>query len=103
MTKKKTAANKIVIPYTPRPLQKEFHLNARRWNVAVCHRRFGKTVMAVKLNAQVKEIQKDLDNIEKRDTYVETVKLRAEVDQLRSQVSALWDYTNKLRDKFNGH
>jgi hypothetical protein len=49
MTKKKTAANKIVIPYTPRPLQKEFHLNARRWNVAVCHRRFGKTVMAASL------------------------------------------------------
>ena len=63
----------------------------------------GLIVVAVKLNAQVKEIQKDLDNIEKRDTYVETVKLRAEVDQLRSQVSALWDYTNKLRDKFNGH
>ena len=63
----------------------------------------GLIVVAVKLNAQVKEIQKDLDSIEKRDTYVETVKLRAEVDQLRSQVSALWDYTNKLRDKFNGH
>ena len=60
-------------------------------------------VVAEKLSAQVKEIQKDLDSIEKRDTYVETVKLRAEVDQLRSQVSALWDYTNKLRDKFNGH
>ena len=60
-------------------------------------------VVAVKLFAQVKEIQKDLDVIEKRDTYVETVKLRAEVDQLRGQVSALWDYTNKLRDKFNGH
>ena len=59
--------------------------------------------MAVKLSSQVKEIQKDFDNIEKHDTYVETVKLRAEVDQLRSQVSALWDYTNKLRDKFNGH
>ena len=63
----------------------------------------GLIVVAVKLSAQVKEIQKDLDNIEKRDTYVETVKLRAEVDQLRGQVSALWDYTNKLRDKFNGH
>ena len=60
-------------------------------------------VVAVKLSSQVKEIQKDLDSIEKRDAYVETVKLRAEVDQLRSQVSALWDYTNKLRDKFNGH
>ena len=63
----------------------------------------GLIVVAVKLNAQVKEIQKDLDSIEKRDTYVETVKLRAQVDQLRSQVTALWDYTNKLRDKFNGH
>ena len=60
-------------------------------------------VVAVKLSSQVKEIQKDLDSIEKRDTYVETVKLRAEVDQQKSQVSALWDYTNKLRDKFNGH
>ena len=60
-------------------------------------------VVAVKLSSQVKEIQKDFDNIEKHDTYVETVKLRAEVDQLRSQVGALWDYTNKLRDKFNGH
>ena len=45
-------------------------------------------VVAVKLSSQVKEIQKDLDNTEKRDTYVETVKLRAEVDQLRSQVTA---------------
>ena len=63
----------------------------------------GLIVVAVKLNAQVKEIQKDLDNIEKYDTYVETMKLRTEVDQLRSQVGALWDYTNKLRDKFNGH
>ena len=63
----------------------------------------GLIVVAVKLNAQVKEIQKDLDSIEKRDTYVETVKLRAEVDQQKSQVSTLWDYTNKLRDKFNGH
>ena len=60
-------------------------------------------VVAVKLSSHVKEIQKDLDNIEKHDTYVETVKLHAEVDQLRGQVSALWDYTNKLRDKFNGH
>ena len=63
----------------------------------------GLIVVAVKLNSQVKEIHKDFDNIEKNDTYVETVKLRAEVDQQKSQVSALWDYTNKLRDKFNGH
>jgi len=63
----------------------------------------GLIVVAVKLNAQVKEIQKDLDNIEKRDTYVETVKLRAEVDQIQNQVSGLIDYTHKLRDNQNGH
>ena len=63
----------------------------------------GLIVVAAKLNTQVKEIQKDLDNIEKRDTCVETVKLRAEVDQIQNQVQPLWDYTNKLHDKFNGH
>jgi phage terminase large subunit len=42
-------ATEIVIPYMPRPLQKVLHANweAHRFNVAVCHRRFGKTVMAV--------------------------------------------------------
>ena len=64
-------------------------------------------VVAVKLSAQVKEIQKDLDHLQsslsKRDTYVEVVKLRTEVDQNSKHVNALWDYTNKLRDRFNGH
>ena len=39
--------NRVIIPYTPRPLQQVFHEQARRFNVAVCHRRFGKTVMAI--------------------------------------------------------
>ena len=38
---------KIQIPYTPRKLQKEIHNNLKRFNVLVCHRRFGKTVLAV--------------------------------------------------------
>jgi hypothetical protein len=37
----------VTIPYTPRPLQLGFHEGAKRFNVAVCHRRFGKTVMAI--------------------------------------------------------
>ena len=39
----------IKIPYHPRPLQKELHhkLQNKRWGVIVCHRRFGKTVMAI--------------------------------------------------------
>ncbi len=39
----------VVIPYAPRPLQWDVHrgLESHRWAVAVCHRRFGKTVLAV--------------------------------------------------------
>ena len=39
----------INIPYRPRKLQAELHnqLQAHRWGVVVCHRRFGKTVMAI--------------------------------------------------------
>jgi phage terminase large subunit len=39
----------ITIPYAPRPQQVEIHdkLDAHRFGAAVCHRRFGKTVLAV--------------------------------------------------------
>jgi len=39
----------VVIPYSPRPLQQVLHqaLEQHRWAVAVCHRRFGKTVLAI--------------------------------------------------------
>ena len=38
---------KITIPYKPRPLQEEIHRNLKRFNVLVCHRRFGKSVLTV--------------------------------------------------------
>ena len=39
----------ITIPYSPRPLQKQLHaaLAKKRWGVVICHRRWGKTVMAI--------------------------------------------------------
>lgn len=37
----------IDLGYKPRPLQARLHAMFRRFNVAVCHRRFGKTVMAL--------------------------------------------------------
>lgn len=44
-----SSVREIVIDYAPRPLQRDLHnaLDKKRWVVAVCHRRFGKTVMAV--------------------------------------------------------
>jgi hypothetical protein len=39
----------VTIPYCPRPWQREVHkaMEGRRFGVLVCHRRFGKTVLAV--------------------------------------------------------
>lgn len=50
----------VTIPYQPRDLQWEIHDNLRRWNVVVCHRRFGKTVLAVnQLIKSMSECEKD--------------------------------------------
>ncbi len=42
-----TALARVVIPYSPRPQQRQLHDSLKRFNVLVCHRRFGKTVMCV--------------------------------------------------------
>ena len=64
----------------------------------------GVVIVAVRLESEVKGLRKDLDNLTKeinrRDTYVETVKQRSEIDVLVKQVSTLWEFANKLRDKF---
>jgi len=62
----------------------------------------GIIVVAVKLNASVQVLRKDVDDIIKRDTYVETVKQRAEIDIHEKQISTLWQFCNSLRDRFNG-
>ena len=63
-------------------------------------------VAAVKLNSLVQILRRDVDTLDKdikrTDTYVETVKLRAEVDQLNKNISALWEHLNKLKDRNNG-
>ena len=43
------APTKVVVPYAPRPQQREVHalMDKARFGVLVCHRRFGKTVMGV--------------------------------------------------------
>jgi len=45
---------RIEINYAPRPLQLDYHNRKERWAIAVCHRRFGKTVMV--LNDLVRDI-----------------------------------------------
>jgi phage terminase large subunit len=51
----------VIIPYAPRRFQQSIHdaLDVYRWAVAVCHRRFGKTVLAVN------QLQKSAKNCRK--------------------------------------
>jgi molecular chaperone GrpE (heat shock protein) len=66
----------------------------------------GVVIIAVRLESEVKELRKDLesltDELRRRDTYVETVRQRSELDVITKQVSALWSFVNNLRDRFNG-
>ena len=66
----------------------------------------GVIIMGVRLESEVKSNRRDLDHLknelDRRDTYVETVKQRAEIDIHGKQISTLWEFVNKLRDKMNG-
>lgn len=42
-----TGVKRITTGYSPRPLQAHLHRSLKRFNVIVCHRRFGKTVFAI--------------------------------------------------------
>lgn len=54
---------------------------------------------------QIHELRKDVDSITERNTFSEHIRLRAEFDaiikQQEKQISSLWEYTNKLRDRID--
>jgi len=60
-------------------------------------------VWAVKIKERVADLQKDLEILQSRATYVETTKLRAQVDMMEKQITGLWNYCNELRNRQNGN
>ena len=66
----------------------------------------GAIIVAVRLQSEVRNLRKDVNHmqaeLDRRDTYVETVKQRAEIDIHGKQISSLWDFTNRIRDQFDG-
>ena len=59
-------------------------------------------VVSVRLQSEVKELQRDVREIEKKQTYVSVVRLEAEMEQAKKNISSLWERVNNLRDRFNG-
>ena len=56
-------------------------------------------VVATRLREQVHELRKDVDLIMSRNTFVTLTKIQAQTEQQEKQISAIWEYTNKLRDR----
>ena len=60
-------------------------------------------VLFTRMRSQIAELRKDVDDMEKRNTFIETTKLQALPDAHSDQITALWDHINKLRDTVTGH
>lgn len=72
---------RVATGYAPRPLQQEIHRALRRFNVLVCHRRFGKTVLCVN-----ELIDRALQNPRPRPRYAYVAPLYRQAKQ------TAWDY-----------
>jgi len=62
----------------------------------------GALIVAVRLQSEVKELKRDVREMEKKQTYVSVVKLEAEMVEAQKNISSLWERVNNLRDRFNG-
>ncbi len=78
----------IVIPYTPRVLQAKLHNELARFNVVVCHRRFGKTVFAI--NQMIKSAIQDLQLGKKAPRYAYLAPL------FKQAKTVAWDELKRL-------
>lgn len=84
----------VVIDYAPRPLQKVIHgaLDAHRWAVAVCHRRFGKSVLAVN---QLQKRALTCQQSRPRFAYI--------APTYRQGKAIVWDYMKHYAAPIPGH
>tara|TARA_R100000664_G_C2755150_1_gene142818 strand:- start:477 stop:1817 length:1341 start_codon:yes stop_codon:yes gene_type:complete len=86
---------KILIPYRPRPIQKDLHSGMGRFSVVVCHRRFGKTVMAV--NKLIKDLVSAKQRKLPRPRAVYVAPLYRQAKQIA------WDYAKFYCEKLPGY
>ncbi len=78
----------VKIPYTPRTLQAKLHNELGRFNVVVCHRRFGKTVFAI--NQMIKSAVQDLQQGKKAPRYAYLAPL------FKQAKTVAWDELKRL-------
>jgi hypothetical protein len=62
----------------------------------------GALVVAVRLQSEVKDLKRDVRDLEKKETYVRVVKLDVEMEVARKNIEELWTKMNEMRERFNG-
>jgi phage terminase large subunit len=77
--------------YTPRPIQDQLHRTMRRFNVLVCHRRFGKTVFCINHT-----IAKGMRNQRKHPRYAYVAPLYGQAKRVA------WDYFKQYTEAIPG-
>jgi phage terminase large subunit len=82
---------KISTGYVPRKLQAELHQKLKRFNVLVCHRRFGKTVFAIN-----EKLDRGLRNPLKNPRYAYIAPLYGQAKRVA------WDYLKMYTEKIPG-
>ena len=81
--------NIISTGYEPRPLQQAIHSSLKRFNVLVCHRRFGKTVLAIN-----EIIDQSLRNTRKNPRYAYVAPTYGQAKRVA------WDYLKEYTRNF---
>jgi hypothetical protein len=56
-------------------------------------------LIMVKMKFVLDSHSKDIADLESRSTYIDVVKLRAEMDQSNRQITALWEHVNSLKSR----
>ena len=87
----KVEVRNITTGYKPRPFQQFLHSKLKRFNVLVCHRRFGKTVFAVN-----EMIDKALANQLRNPQYAYIAPTYKQAKQI------VWEYVNDFTRKIPG-
>jgi phage terminase large subunit len=82
---------KVSTGYTPRPFQEELHAKLKRFNVLVCHRRFGKTVFAIN-----EKIDRGLRNPLKNPQYAYFAPYYGQAKRVA------WDYLKEYTKNIRG-
>jgi len=81
-----------IIPYRPRKLQAVIHSKLKRFNVFVCHRRFGKTVLCI--NEAIKRALAESPHKERRYAYIAPLYKQAK--------AVAWDYLKQFTAPIEG-